>query len=145
MDQSETTPSAGVDARHSPFYEWMDNSSIRDLVRRGIELSVGERLMVIKGLMPGLVEAMGLAKFDAFLEEVGVKAHRFQEAIDHPGEGRASRATPGEEIGGPTPDGHDHMPTPRDANHRGAREAERTLERELWTRTQDGPRADEGI
>jgi hypothetical protein len=128
---------ASVDARRSPFYEWLDNTAIRELVHRIQELSAGEQLVVIKGLVPGLVGVMGLAQFEAFLSEISIKARRFQEAVDHPGEGREFRVTPGEEIGGPTPSGHLHLPTARDPNHRGAREAERLGERELWRRNED--------
>lgn len=104
--ESEVTSGAGVDARRSPFYEWLDNATIRELVHRSRELSVGERLMLLKGVVPGLVETMGLAEFDAFLAELGVQARRFQEAVDHPGEGRESRVTPGQQLGGPMPAGH---------------------------------------
>ena len=135
MQESERPPEhAGVDARHSPFYEWLDNAAIRDLVHRIRVLSAGEQLVLIKGLIPGLVSEMGLTEFDAFLSEISIKARRFQEAVDHPGEGRDLRATPGEELGGPTPAGHLHLPTARDPSHRGAREAERVTERELWAR-----------
>ncbi len=128
-----------VDARQSPFYEWLDNATIRELVHRALELSAGERLVLIKGLVPGLVEAMGVAGFDAFLTEVALKAHRFQEAVDHPGEGRIFRVTPGEEVGGPTPAGHDHLAIARDSDHRGAREDERAIEGELWGDTKHVP------
>ena len=130
----EIREQGGVDARHSPFYEWLDNTAIQELVHRIHELSAGERLVLIKGLVPGLVSAMGLAEFDAYLSEISIKARRFQEAVDHPGEGRELRVTRGEELGGPTPAGHDHLPTARDPNHRGAREAERVTERDLWAR-----------
>ncbi len=126
----------GVDARHSPFYDWLDNTAIRELVHRIHELSPGERLVLIKGLVPGLVSAMGLAEFEAFLSEISIKARRFQEAVDHPGDGRELRVTRGEELGGPTPEGHDHLPTARNPNHRGAREAERLIERDLWARAE---------
>lgn len=142
MDHSDAKSEAGVDARRSPFYEWLDNATIRELVHRTLELSAGERLVLIKGLVPGLVEAMGVAEFDAFLAEVALKAHRFQEAVDHPGEGRTSRVTPGEELGGPTPAGHDHFRTARDPDHRGAREAERAVEGELWENTKREPGPD---
>lgn len=132
MNRSEGSSETGVDARQSPFYEWLDNATIRELVHRTLELSAGERLVLIKGLVPGLVDAMGVAAFDAFLAEVALKAYRFQEAVDHPGEGRTSRVTPGEELGGPTPAGHDHIAIARDPDHRGAREGERAMEGELW-------------
>jgi len=134
MEHLGQTSGDDVDVRHSPFYEWLDHKTVRGLVHHIRELSVGERLVLIKGLVPGLVAAMGLSEFDAFLTEVSMKARRFQEAVDHPGEGRKSRRVRGEEIGGPTPEGHDHLPTAREPDHRGAREAERVAEAELWAR-----------
>ena len=144
MDHSDASSEPEVDARRSPFYEWLDNATIRELVHRALELSAGERLVLIKGLVPGLVDAMGVAEFDAFLAEVARKAYRFQEAVAHPGEGRASRATPGEGLGGPTPAGHDHLAIARDPDHRGARETERAIEAELWQNTKDEPSGDDG-
>jgi hypothetical protein len=139
MGDPEPSSDARVDARHSPFYEWLDNRTIRDLVHQILELSAGERLVLIKGLVPGLVRALGFAEFEAFLSEIAIKARRFQEAVDHPGDGRAFRVTPGEELGGPTPAGHDHLAIARDPNERGAREAERAIEGELWERGEHIP------
>ncbi len=142
---SNAAANAGVDAQQSPFYEWLHNATIRDLVNRSLELPPGESLVLVKGLVPGLVAALGITEFDAFLEEIAIKAHRFQEAVDHPGEGRACRATPGEELGGPTPAGHEHLTIARDPNHRGAREAERAIEGKLWDRTERVSRPDTDI
>lgn len=104
---------ARVDARQSPFCEWLDNAAIRDLVRCSLGLSSRER-RAHQGTCAGLVEAMGLVDFDGFLEEVAIKVRRFEEAVEHRGEGRAFRMTPGEEIGGPPPAGHDHIALARD-------------------------------
>jgi hypothetical protein len=134
MADPEPSSDEGVDARPSPFYEWLDNGAIRDLVHQIFELSAGERLVLIKGLVPGLVRAVGFAEFEAFLSEIAIKARRFQEAVDNPGDGRAFRVTPGEELGGPTPAGHHHLAIARDPDERGAREAERVIEGELWDR-----------
>jgi len=134
MDDPELNSDTGADTRHSPFYEWLDNGTIRDLVHKVLELTAGERLVLIKGLVPGLVRAVGVVEFEGFLSEIVIKSRRFQEAVDHPGEGRASRVTPGEELGGPTPSGHDHLATARNPDERGAREAERVIEAELWER-----------
>lgn len=144
MDQSELRSDGGVDARHSSFYEWMDNATIRKLVHLVRELSVGERLVLIKGLVPELVAAIGSVEFDAFLAEVAIKAHRFQEAIDHPGEGRALRTTLGEQLGGPTPAGHEHLAITRDPDRSGGREAERAIESELWARMAQVPGHERG-
>ena len=131
--QTDPSSEGPVDARRSPFYDWIDNAAIRDLVHHCHEISAGERLVLIKGLVPGLVRSMGVVAFDAFLAEVSVKAHRFQEALDHPGDGRVVRATPGEQLGGPTPAGHNHIAVARDPDRPGAREKERAIEAELWS------------
>lgn len=142
QDGTQGGADADVDARQSPFYEWLDNAAIRDLVLQSRGLLLGEVLVLVKALVPGLVAAMGAAKFDDFLAELSSKAHRFQEAVDHPGDGRASRTTPGERIGGPTPAGHEHLAVSRDPEHRGSREAERAAEGELWARTEHTDRSD---
>ncbi|CAN5302437.1 hypothetical protein BH09GEM1_BH09GEM1_42000 [soil metagenome] len=87
---------------------------------------------------------MGSVEFDAFLAEVAIKAYRFQEAIDHPGEGRALRTTPGEQLGGPTPAGHEHLAITRDPDRSGGREAERAIECELWARMAQVPGHERG-
>jgi hypothetical protein len=127
-------PDIAVDARHSPFYEWLDNDAIRKLVHQALKLSPGERLILIKALVPGLVSAVGASEFQVFLSEIAMKARRFQEAVESPGQGRAFRLTRGERLGGPTPTGHDHLAVPRNPDRRGAREAERAIEEELWRR-----------
>ena len=75
---------------------------------------------------------MGLREVDAFLGELRAKARRFEEARTHPGEGLESHRTPGERLGGPTPDGHAHFGGFRDPDWLGGRAAER--EREVWAR-----------
>ena len=65
--QTGASSEGPVDARRSPFYYWLDNAAIRDLVLHSHEISAGERLVLIKGLVPGLVESMGVVAFDAFL------------------------------------------------------------------------------
>lgn len=132
---SKARGNAGVDAHQSPFYEWLNNAAIWDLVHRGLEVSLGERLVLIQRLIPGLVQTTGSAEFAAFVREVSVRAHHFQEAVEHLGEGRDSRVTPGKQVGGPTPTGHDHLEIARDPDERGAREAERTTDAELWMLT----------
>lgn len=126
----------------SPFYEWLDHQRIRQLVHETNALRPGERLVLLKGLVPGLVGSIGLAETEAFLQELAVKARRFDEAQQHPGEGRQQRQTPGEPIGGPTPDGHRHVEAARDPGRPGHRSAERGLEAALWLREVDPELAD---
>lgn len=131
-----------AEQRSDPFYEWLDHDRIRELVHRIDDLEPGERLVLLKGLVPRLVQDLGAGGFNELLLELHTKAARFEEARTHPGEGSAQRRTPGEPLGGPTPDGHVHLNEPRDVNRPGGREAERALEAELWEeRTQKDGKA----
>jgi hypothetical protein len=121
-----------VDARHSPFYAWLDHAAIRELVRGALALSAGERLILIKGLIPGLIDDIGDAAFEDFLDEVRVKARRYAEAMAHPGEGGASRRTVGEPLGGATIHGEAHLPGTRDPRRPGGRALERQWETDFW-------------
>ena len=122
-----------VDMARSPFYAWLDHESIRNLVHAALALPVGERLVLIKGLIPGLVDALGLAAVEAFLDEIRVKARRYEEALAHPGEGSATRVTASEQLGGPTPGGEVHLAGTRDPRRPGGRALERQWEAELWS------------
>jgi hypothetical protein len=102
-------PRTSSDYREDSERSGIESATIRALVDRSCELSAGERLILIKGLVPGLVEEIGLEQFRAFLAEIETKAHRLQEVVDQPGEGRACRTTAGEELGGPTSGGHKHL------------------------------------
>lgn len=130
-----------VDARQSPFYAWLDHATIRDLVRGALELSAGERLVLIKGLIPGLVDDIGEAALDRFLDEMRIKAKRYAEALAHPGEGGAARSTASEPLGGPIERGEARLPGTRDPRRPGGRALERQWEAEFWNEI-FGPRAD---
>jgi len=130
-----------VDARQSPFYAWLDHAMIRDLVRGALELSAGERLVLIKGLIPGLVDEVGEAALDQFLVEMRIKAKRYAEALAHPGEGGAARSTASEPLGGPIEHGEARMPGTRDPRRPGGRALERKWEAEFWNEI-FGARAD---
>lgn len=115
-----------------PFYAWLDHEEIRELVHRAGEMTAGERLVLVKGLVPGLVEEIGFEQFDEFVEELRTKARRFEEARTHHGEGNEDRRTPGERLGGPTPDGHVHFDGTRDPHRGGGRDSERRAESRVW-------------
>jgi hypothetical protein len=121
-----------VDARQSPFYAWLDHATIRDLVRGALELSAGERLVLIKGLIPGLVDQVGEAALDQFLVEMRIKAKRYAEALAHPGQGGATRSTASEPLGGPIEHGEARLPGTRDPRRLGGRALERKWEAEFW-------------
>jgi hypothetical protein len=131
-----------LDARHSPFYAWLDNAAIRDLVHKALVLPPGERLVLVKGLVPGLVDDMGAAAVETFLDDLRTKTRRYAEAVAHPGEGGATRTTPGEALGGPIPEGDARIPERRDPRRPGGRALERQWEASFWEEV-EGPR-DEG-
>lgn len=69
-----------VDATHSPFYTWLDNAEIRRLVMLGQALPAGQRLVLIKGLIPSLVESMGEAAVESFLGDLRSLSDEVEEA-----------------------------------------------------------------
>ncbi|HEX7048979.1 MAG TPA: hypothetical protein VF188_02105 [Longimicrobiales bacterium] len=123
-----------IRTNRDPFYAWLDNERIREIIHRAGALTPGERLVLVKGLVPGLVDALGVAGFEDFLAEVRVKARRFGEARAHPGMGYGTRRTPGEALGGPTPEGHLHWNGARDPHRPGGRAAERIEEARRWAK-----------
>lgn len=133
----------GVDARHSPFYAWLDHAAIRALVRGALNLSAGERLVLIKGLLPGLIDDVGEEAFLLFLDEIRVKARRYAEAMTHPGEGGAARCTASEPLGGSVVHGEAHLPGTRDPRRPGGRALEREWEADFWNAI-GGPTANLG-
>ncbi len=123
---------AQVDTTRSPFYEWLDHATIRDVVHRALALPVGERLILLKGLIPTLVDELGEVAVEQFLDDLATKAHRYREALTHPGQGGATRETRGETLGGPTPEGEVHVDVARDSRRPGGRALERQAEAKLW-------------
>jgi hypothetical protein len=123
-----------VDSNESPFYSWLDRPAIRSLVREARSLSPGERLVLIKGLIPGLVEDMGERAVRAFIEELDTKAERYAEAVANPGRGGATRRTPSERLGGPVPGrrAHLHLEGRRNPRRPGGRALEREWESAAW-------------
>lgn len=134
----------GVDARHSPFYAWLDHAAIRELIHGALALSAGERLVLIKGLVPGLVDEIGETSLESFLDEVRVKARRYAEAVAHPGEGGATRLIPSEPLGGSTMNGEAHLPGTRNPRRPGGRALERQWEAEFWNEIERSKADDAG-
>ena len=126
-----------MDVTTSPFYQWLDHERIRRLLHDVLDLRTGERLVLLKGLVPGLVEALGADEAESFLSELTTKVRRYEEARTHPGEGRLRREHPGEQVGGPTPGGHRHMAETRNPDAPGGRAAERVAEAGEWAHSVD--------
>lgn len=76
--------------------DWMDHPHLRKLVNEINALPVAERYTLVKGLIPGLAKEMSDQEFEQFVNIVRLKGERYHEAQAHPGEGRLSRARPGE-------------------------------------------------
>ena len=76
--------------------DWMKHPEIRRLITEANALSLAERITLVKGLVPRIADHLTDSEFEGFMEELRLKAKRYHEAEDHPGEGRAARVTPGE-------------------------------------------------
>ena len=78
--------------------DWMNHPVLRRLVDEAKSLSVLERITLVKGLVPGIADALTEEEYETFVTYVRLKGERFQEAKAHPGEGRAGRHTTGERV-----------------------------------------------
>jgi hypothetical protein len=76
--------------------DWMNHPAIRKLVEETNRLTLAERITLIKGLVPGIAEQLTAREFEGFIADIRLKGERYMEAMAHPGEGRATRVTPGE-------------------------------------------------
>ncbi len=76
--------------------DWMNHPVMRKLVDEANHLSLAERMTLVKCLIPRIADHLTESEYAAFVDELRLKGERFQEARDHPGEGRADRLTPGE-------------------------------------------------
>jgi hypothetical protein len=80
----------------SPETDWMSHAVLRKLVREANELTVAERLTLLKALIPALAEEMSPRDFEALIVELRLKGERYYDATNHPGVGRAGRSVMGE-------------------------------------------------
>ena len=76
--------------------DWMNHPVIRKLVDDANRLTVAERITLIKGLIPGIADQLSAREFEGLVADIRLKGERYHEAKTHPGQGRASRQTPGE-------------------------------------------------
>ncbi|HUF36068.1 MAG TPA: hypothetical protein VMN37_08970 [Gemmatimonadales bacterium] len=80
----------------SPETDWMNHPAIRALVEEANGLALEERITLVKGLVPGIADALSEEEYEQFVTFIRLKGERYLEAKSHPGEGRAGRHTPGE-------------------------------------------------
>jgi hypothetical protein len=76
--------------------DWMNHPAIRALVDQANTLALEERITLVKGLIPGIANALSEGEYEQFVDFVRLKGERYLEAKSHPGTGRAERHTPGE-------------------------------------------------
>jgi hypothetical protein len=80
----------------SEVTDWMNHPAIRALVDQANILTLAERITLVKGLVPGIADALSEEEYEKFVTFVRLKGERYQEAKSHPGTGRKERHTPGE-------------------------------------------------
>ena len=76
--------------------EWMNHPRLRKLVAAVNELTLAERITLVKGLVPAIADELSDTEYEKFVDAIRLKGERFHEAQAHPGEGRAVRKIPGE-------------------------------------------------
>jgi hypothetical protein len=80
----------------SPETDWMNHPVLRALIDQAATLALEERVTLVKGLIPGIVDALTEEEYEQFVTFIRLKGERYLEAKAHPGEGRAERQIPGE-------------------------------------------------
>jgi hypothetical protein len=80
----------------SPETDWMNHPVLRALIDRAATLALEERVTLVKGLIPGIADALTEEEYEQFVTFIRLKGERYLEAKAHPGEGRAERQIPGE-------------------------------------------------
>ena len=71
--------------------DWMNHPVIRRLVDQAAALALEERITLVKGLIPGIADALSEEEYEQFVTFIRLKGERYLEAKAHPGEGRAGR------------------------------------------------------
>lgn len=76
--------------------DWMNYPELRKIVADINNLTVAERMTVVKGVIPSIADELSDDEYEAFARGIRLKGERFLEAQAHPGEGRRDRKIPGE-------------------------------------------------
>lgn len=74
----------------------LNHSALRNLVRAASELSLQDRITLLKGLVPGVAREMSPRDFEGLVAELRLKGERLYDAATHPGQGRSARHVMGE-------------------------------------------------
>jgi hypothetical protein len=76
--------------------DWMNHPVLRALIDQAGTLALEERITLVKGLIPGIADALSQEEYEQFVTFIRLKGERFLEAKAHPGEGRKGRQIPGD-------------------------------------------------
>jgi hypothetical protein len=76
--------------------EGLDHPVLRQLVSSAREMSLADRITLLKGLIPAVAKDMNPRDFAGLIAELRMKGERFHDATSHPGEGRRARHVMGE-------------------------------------------------
>lgn len=76
--------------------EDLNHPAIRELVRSANELPLGDRLTLLKALIPEVARELTPREFEGVVAELHLKGTRFYDALTHPGQGRSTRRVMGE-------------------------------------------------
>lgn len=74
----------------------LDHAALRKLVEEANTLPLADRLVLLKGLIPGIAREMTPRDFAGLIVALSLKGERFYDARLHPGQGRATRHVLGE-------------------------------------------------
>jgi len=80
----------------SPETDALNHPAIRQLVNAANALDLGDRITLMKALVPELAREMAPRDFAALVGELKLKGDRFYDALKHPGTGRKGRHVMGE-------------------------------------------------
>ena len=76
--------------------EELNHPAIRELVNGANGLPLGDRVTLLKALIPEIARELSPREFEAIMVELRLKGERFYDALTHPGQGRDSRRVMGE-------------------------------------------------
>lgn len=76
--------------------EALNHPVLRRLVDEANRLPLADRITLLKGLIPGTATELSPRDFGALIAELQLKGARYYEALQHPGQGRATRQVKGE-------------------------------------------------